>query len=126
MMVMNATARESHHKEARTGAVYLSIMNHGAKPDKLVGIKADVAESAELHSVTTTDGIMRMRPLGTIDIPAGATVNLSNEQHVMLFGLKAPLKKGEFVRLTLDFETADDMMVDAEVGAVAHMDHVTH
>jgi copper(I)-binding protein len=123
MMAMNAVARPSHVKEALTGVIYLSVMNHGAKDDRLIGVKTDVAETAELHSVSNADGIFRMRPVESVAIAAGATVDLSKDLHVMLFGLKAPLVKDNSIRITLDFETAPDLIVDVPVGEQMHLEH---
>ncbi len=126
MMAMNAVARPSHVKESLTGVVYLSVMNHGAKADKLIGIKTDVAETAELHNVSNADGIFRMRPVDSVEIAPGATVDLSKGMHVMLFGLKAPLVKDNSIRITLDFETAEDLVVDVPVGEQLHLEHAEH
>jgi periplasmic copper chaperone A len=98
-------------------------MNHGAKPDKLIGIKTDAAESAELHNVTNIDGVFRMRPVADVEIAAGATVDLKDTMHIMLFGLKQPLVKDNSVRITLDFETAPDLVVDVPIGDTKHLDH---
>jgi periplasmic copper chaperone A len=126
LMVTDAIARESHIKAARTGAIYFNLMNHGAKPDRLIGLSAEIAEAAELHQTSNADGIMRMRPVEGVDLPAGATVKLSPaETHVMLFGLKAPLVKDQSFKLTLDFETAPDETITVLVGKTTHMDH-TH
>jgi periplasmic copper chaperone A len=123
MMVLDATARPSHVKESKTGSIYLSVMNQGAKPDKLIGIKTEAAESAELHNVTNIDGVFRMRPVANVEIGAGAKVDLRNEMHIMLFGLKQPLVKDNSVRITLDFETAPDLVVDVPIGDDVHIDH---
>jgi periplasmic copper chaperone A len=123
MMVMDAVARPSHVKESRTGSIYLNVMNHGSKPDKLVGVRTDAAETAELHSVSNIDGVFRMRPVADVAIGAGATVDLTKDMHIMLFGLKAPLVKDNSVRITLDFETAPDLVVDVPIGDDVHIDH---
>jgi periplasmic copper chaperone A len=120
---MDAVARPSHVKESRTGSIYMSVMNHGGAADKLIGVKTDVAESAELHSVSNVDGIFRMRPVADVAIAAGATVDLSKDMHIMLFGLRAPLVKDNSVRITLDFETAPDLVVDVPIGDDVHIDH---
>jgi copper(I)-binding protein len=61
-----------------------------------------------------------MRHLEALPIPAKESVTLSPEKtHVMLMGLKAPLKKGEHISLTLTFEKAGDVKVDVPVAGVA-------
>jgi copper(I)-binding protein len=71
----------------------------------LVGVSSPVAKTVELHSMTTEGGMMRMREVKTIELPAGKRVNLGESgYHLMLNGLKAPLKEGETVPLTLSIK----------------------
>ena len=75
----------------------------------LVGVSSPACKSVELHSMTMThdSGMMKMREVEAIELPAGKTVNLHDSGfHLMLTGLKAPLKAGEAVPLTLDFKVA--------------------
>lgn len=100
---------------ARTGAGFLTISatSHG---DRLVAAKSDVAERVELHNHVHEDGVMKMRRVDAIEIPAGETVTLApGGYHLMLFNLKQPLKAGEKVHLTLDFEKAGEVPVTANV-----------
>ena len=121
IMVMNATARASLTPVAKTGAVYLSIMNHGSADDKLLSIATPAATSAQVHETTMDGDVMKMREIeGGLVVAAGATVDLKpGGNHVMLMGLKAPLKKGETIALDLTFEKAGVVKVDAPVGEVA-------
>ena len=74
----------------------------------LVAAGSSVAERVEMHSMTTEDGIMRMRPLPRIDLPAGQTVKLvPGGMHLMLFDVKQALKPGDKVPLTLSVQPAD-------------------
>lgn len=102
--VKNAWARATPGK-AETGAAYLTIESAG--PDRLTGISTPVAGKAELHEMTMQGGIMKMRPLAAIDLPAGRAVVLKpGAAHIMLVGLKQPLRVGESFPLTLEFEKA--------------------
>jgi len=68
----------------------------------LVGFSSPVCKSAELHSMTHENGVMKMREVKVLELPAGRRVNLGESgYHLMLIGLKAPLKAGEAVPLTL-------------------------
>lgn len=89
-----------------SAAAYLTILNDGTGSDRLVGVHADVAAHAMLHSTVTRDGVTRMRHLaGGLEIPSKAAVELSpTRTHVMLSGLKAPLRRGETFDLQLKFE----------------------
>ena len=90
---------------AETGAAYLTIET--ATPDRLTGMSTPVAGKAELHEMTMQGGVMKMRSLATIDLPAGQAVVLKpGATHIMLVGLKQPLRVGDSFPLTLDFEKA--------------------
>lgn len=103
---------------ARTGAVYLTIVNNGSAEDKLNGAAAaSVAAKAQLHSMTMENGVMRMRPLAGVAVKGGDRVELDpkNGMHIMLLGLKAPLKAGETFPMTLDFDKAGAVAVTVAV-----------
>jgi periplasmic copper chaperone A len=121
IMVMNAMARASLTPVAKSGAVYFSIMNHGADDDVLVSISTPVATSAEVHETQMEGDVMKMRALEKpLFIAAGSTIKLEpGGLHVMLTGLKGPLKKGQVVALELMFEKAGVLKLDVSVGEVA-------
>jgi len=99
---------------ADTGAAYVTI--ESAKADRLTGASTPVASKAELHEVTMQDGIMKMRSMPAIELPAGRTVVLKpGSIHIMLIGLKQPLQAGESFPLTLEFEKAGDRQVNVTV-----------
>ena len=101
---------------AKTGVMYLSVTNTGTAPDKLVGASTPVAAKAEVHESKSANGVMQMRPVSTLTIAPGKTVVLQPDgYHLMLTGLKQPLKEGERVPLTLVFEHAGKRQVTAEV-----------
>ena len=102
--VKNAWARATPGK-AEIGAAYLTIET--TAPDRLTGASTPVAGKAELHEMTMQGGVMKMRALAGIDLPAGHAVVLKpGGIHIMLTGLKQPLRAGESFPLTLDFEKA--------------------
>ncbi len=124
IMVMNPVAAKSLTASARTGAVYLSIMNHGAGPDTLLGIATPAAEFAELHETTNADGIAKMRKVDALEIAPMQTVDLlPGSMHIMLTGLKKPLTEGASLELTLTFAKAGTVNVTAKVGDVKIGDH---
>lgn len=107
---------------AKTGAVYLSIINAGSTPDRLVSITTPAAERAETHTMKTENGVMEMRPLGPVTIEPGKTVTFAPDgNHIMLIGLKAPLKEGGTLPLTLTFEHAGKRDVTASIARVGAM-----
>src|SRR5262249_42607670 len=100
--VTNAWARATPGK-AENGAAYLTLQSPTA--DRLVSVSTPVAKKAELHTMSMSGGIMQMRPLDGIDVPAGQPVTLKpGGEHVMLLGLGHPLQEGQSFPLTLTFE----------------------
>lgn len=100
-----------------TSAAYMVLVNRGGAGDRLVSASTDVAEVVELHETRMVDNVMQMAPVaGGIPVPANGQVELKpGGLHVMLIGLKRDLAAGETVRLTLKFERAGEMTVDAPV-----------
>ena len=105
---------------ATTGAGYLTIENHGQADDRLVGVASPVAAKVEVHEMSMTGGVMRMRPVqGGVAIAAGKSVTLApSGYHIMLMGLNAPLKQGDKVPVTLTFEKAGKAEVVLDVQAI--------
>lgn len=100
---------------ARTGAIYLTLVNDGAA-NALVGAATEVADRAELHTHVHEDGMMAMRQVPAIELPADGEAHLRpHGDHVMLFGLRGPLVAGEVVSLTLEFETGEPQTVEIPV-----------
>lgn len=103
---------------ARNGAAFLTLTGQGS-PDRLVGVSSTVAESAELHETIDDKGVLKMRPVAGIALEPGKTVTLApGGRHVMLMGLKAPLKQGDSFPLTLRFEHAAPVTVTVTVEAI--------
>jgi copper(I)-binding protein len=100
---------------AKTGAAYLTITDQG-QPDKLTGASTPVADTAELHESMADMGTMKMRPLSGLALAPGKPVTLApGGYHLMLMGLKAPLKAGDTFPLTLRFEHAAPLTVTVAV-----------
>ena len=91
----------------------------------LIAVASPTAASAELHNTSVEEGVMRMRPVARIELPAGKPVKLApGGLHIMLIELKQPLKPGDKVPLTLTVQRADFsgrsvFTVQAEVRAAA-------
>ena len=80
--------------------VYMEIVSRTNAA--LVAVASPLAARAELHRMALEDGVMKMRPLERIELPAGTAVKLApGGLHVMLIDLKQPLQRGEKVPLTL-------------------------
>jgi copper(I)-binding protein len=97
----------------------------------LVAVESPVAGNAELHTMTMDGGVMKMRPLEKLELPANKTVNLKpGGYHVMLIDIKRELKAGERVPLTLTLQDQkggkSTLQLDAEVRAAAAGGHMQH
>ena len=87
----------------------------GAK-DRLLGARSLIAETVEVHETTVTDGIARMRRVSEIGIAPDHPIDIApGGMHMMLMGLKYPLKEGDLFPLILTFEKAGDVPVDVIV-----------
>ena len=116
----DAWARASATSVARAGAAYVSIANTGAEDDVLTGGASAVANRVEIHIHKHEDGVMKMRPAGDVTIPAGEEVTMGpGGLHVMLMGLKQPLKEGEMFEVTLTFQNAGEVTVPVMTMGVA-------
>ena len=98
------------------GAVYVTIQNRGAGDDRLVGAFTDHAAMAMVHQNELVDGVARMRMAGEINVPAGDEINMvPGGTHIMLEGLRAPLKTGDRFDLVLKFRNSGDQRVQVTV-----------
>jgi uncharacterized protein YcnI len=105
---------------AKVAGGYLKITNTGSAPDRLVGGSFPVAGGVEVHEMGMADGVMKMRELAKgLEIPPGKTVELKpGSFHLMLTGLRAPLKEGDSVKGRLVFEKAGTLEVEFKIGAM--------
>ena len=107
---------------AKVGGAYLEIKAAAGTSDRLIAAKSPVAGSAELHNHIMEKGIARMRRVEAIVVPAGKSVVLEpGGYHLMLTDLKAPLKQGDLLKLTLVFEKAGEIEVEATVEPLGAM-----
>jgi copper(I)-binding protein len=100
-------------------AMFMIIKNSGSTADKLIKVQTDVARMSQIHlSEMDANGVASMHEVDGVEIPAGGSVAFkSGSYHIMLMGLQSELKPGDTVRLTLTFEQAGDIIVDAPVKA---------
>jgi len=104
------------NEAAEADAVYLVIRNTGTEEDQLLGATADVAATVELHQSLTTNGVVAMRPVKAIPIPAGGAVAIeSGAYHLMLLHRTRLAKPGDTIGLNLTFARAGTVSLRAEV-----------
>lgn len=118
LTVKGAFARATVGK-GRVGAAYFVIHNTTSTKDRLIGAATEVAKRAELHTHLHENGVMKMRPIKGVDVPAHGMAALKpGGDHVMLTGLVTPLKEGGHFPLVLTFEKAGEISVMVTVGGV--------
>lgn len=118
--ISGAWSRPSIGKSTRSVA-YLTIANTGGMDDRLLEVTGAISDKVELHATIKDGDVMRMRPVENgVAVPAGDTVTFGPAGlHVMLIGLKKPLKEGERFPLTLLFEKAGEIKADVAVAKSA-------
>lgn len=105
---------------AKIAGGYLKITNNGASADRFVGAKSGAADRVEIYEMSMSDGVMKMRPLPNgLEIKPGETVELKpGGYHLMFMDLKQPLKPGDTLKATLQFEKAGSLDVNFSVNAL--------
>jgi len=105
---------------AKIGSGYFTIENKGTAADRLIGVSADIAGKVEVHEMATKDGVMTMRPLDKgLTIDPGKTIKLApGGSHLMMFDLKSPLKQGDALPVTLEFEKAGKVKISLDVQGI--------
>ena len=115
--------------KAGTTAAYGLIHNHGTHDDRLIGASARFAKKTELHEMKLDGDVMKMRAIsGGIPLPAGGMIRLTNKaNHIMLIGLDEPILLDKRYQITLEFEKAGQITLDAETIALSGKIHsATH
>jgi len=119
IVVEKAWARATP-KMAVTGGGYLTVTNRRPGEDRLLEVTSPVAEKVQFHTMAIDNGVAKMTRLLTIELHPGIPVVFKpGGIHMMLLGLKHQLKEGETVPLTLTFENANAVEVDARVLGIA-------
>jgi copper(I)-binding protein len=115
VVVKDAWVRATVPQQKATGA----FMKLQAGADaRLVEVQTPIAGSAEIHEMKMDSNVMKMRQVQGLDLPGGKEVELRpGSFHLMLLGLKAPVKVGDVVPLVLIIEGRDKKRETIEVKA---------
>lgn len=101
---------------AKNTAVYMVLQNSGPANELLLEVKTPVATVVEIHTAIYEKGMISMRRLENLSIPAqGSTTLKPGSTHMMLFGLKGPLKTGTYIDLSLHFKHAEKIQLRVPV-----------
>jgi copper(I)-binding protein len=105
-------------------AAFMTLTNDATNDHALVAAECDASAVTELHTHLMEDGMMKMRRLEKIDLPAGETIRLQpGGLHLMLIGLKGQLSAGEDVAITLVFEDGSRSALTVPVKGVQETMH---
>ena len=100
-------------------AIFMTLVNPTQTPFSIKAASSPAAKVTELHTTQNNNGVMEMRQVPKMDIPAlGQTVLKPGSLHVMLIGLKQDLKVGEKTSVTLTFDDNSQMMFDVPIQEV--------
>ncbi|MBW2585859.1 MAG: copper chaperone PCu(A)C [Deltaproteobacteria bacterium] len=115
LIIKDAWIREAH-PEAKVNAGYMTLHNAGSEDMVLVGVKSQAHDKAELHEMVMTEGMMNMRRITSLSIPAGGETRLRpGAKHLMLIGPRKPLSRGQKVSITFVFQSGKEQTVTVPV-----------
>ena len=100
-----------------SGAAYLTIENTGAHTDKLIAVASPIAKTTQIHTMSMDGNVMKMREVSSIELKPSTklTMKPGDGYHIMLIGLKQPLKIGTEFPLTLVFEKSGKTEISVSV-----------
>lgn len=117
VLVKDAWVRATVPQQKATGA-FMKIQV--PQDSRLVEVQTSAAATAEVHQMKMDNNVMKMRAIPDLELPAGKEIELKpGSYHVMLMGLKAQVKEGDIVPLTLIIEGKDKKRETVEVKAKA-------
>ncbi len=116
--VEGAYVRHMPPTQPNTGA-FMTLVNNSDTARAAVSAESEVAETVELHTHIHDNGVMRMRQVEKIEVPANGKTELEpGGFHVMLIGLKQPLKVDQVVDINVNFDDGSSELVKAKVKSV--------
>ena len=114
LVVSDAWARPMG--QGMTGGVYMTIDNHSDVTERLIAADSSIADSVALHQTTILNDIGRMRPVNSLDVLPGESVEFaSNGYHLMLNNLHKDLDNGDSFPVTLTFASGKQIAINVQV-----------
>ena len=106
---------------ATVASGYMTITNMGKEPDRLLSVECDIASTVEVHEMSVSGEVMKMRPLEKpLEIAPGSVVELKpNGYHLMFSRLKQGVNQGDKVRVTMVFEKAGKVEIELPAAGIA-------
>lgn len=101
---------------ATMGVVYFRLHNGSARSDRLLKLRTSIAAGAQVHRSEIVEGMARMREVAVLHVAPGEKIEFApGGLHVMLTGLKRPLRAGQVFELELLFEVSGPRKVRVTV-----------
>jgi len=99
-----------------TSASFLTLKNDSDKEIALIKATSNVAKNVELHEHVQENGMMKMRQVEKISVPANGTTTLKpGGYHIMLIGLTRKIKSGDMIDINLEFDDGSKQSIKADV-----------
>ncbi len=118
LIVEDVWVRATLRAGAPTGA-FLMIKNLAGAADRLIAASSPRAKATEIHQSSMAGGVMKMRRVDGVEVPANGMAMLKpGSYHIMMMGLTSAIKAGSHIPLTLIFEHAGKITLNAEVRAI--------
>ena len=122
---------QGHVRETIPGteisSAYMTIHNNSAEALVLEGVISDVSSRLELHQHSMVDGMMKMRQVETITIPAkGELILQPSGYHIMIFSLQNGLQAGSEVKMTLLFSQQRSLDIFLPVQSIKQQHNHSH
>ena len=115
--IMNSWVREAHDG-AKMNAGYMTLINASSEEVALIKVESEAFENIEVHEMISVDGMMEMREVTDMAIPAKGQIYFEpGGKHLMLMGPKEQFKKGQQVNMTLTFKSGKKQTVSVQVAA---------
>ena len=95
---------------------FMLIRNAGATDRQLIKATSPIASIVELHTHLNENGVMKMREIPEIVVPASGKVELKpGSYHIMLIEMKSELKEGDLAPISMSFDDGSTSEVEATV-----------
>ena len=115
--IMNSWVREAH-AAATVNAGYMTLVNVSSEEVALVKVESEAYENIEVHEMVAVDGLMEMREVTDLTIPANGQISFEpGGKHLMLMGPREHLTSGQEVDMTLTFKSGKKQTVSVKVAA---------
>jgi copper(I)-binding protein/cytochrome oxidase Cu insertion factor (SCO1/SenC/PrrC family) len=115
--IMNAWVREAH-PNANVNAGYMTLVNVGPEEVRLVNVESEAFKNIEVHEMATVDGLMEMREVTDLVIPAHGQIHFEpGGKHLMLMGPREQVTTGQKIDMTLTFKSGRKQTLSVQVAA---------